>query len=62
MCQNYSRVCKNHTLHVKSRSAYGNRTPRAEINFVRVEITLVCVVITLITTLPTLMDPRLSGR
>jgi hypothetical protein len=46
MCQNYSRVNLNHTLRVKSHSAYVNRTLRLEFNLVRVEITLARVLIT----------------
>jgi hypothetical protein len=58
MCQNYSRVSRNHTLRVKSHFACGSLTLRVETNLVRVEIilvitlvsvkiTLVCVEITL---------------
>jgi hypothetical protein len=47
-CQTYSRVFVNHTMHVKSHSASGNRTLRVEINLIRVEITLMRVVFTLI--------------
>jgi hypothetical protein len=43
-----SRVCENHTLHVKSQSACGNRTLRVEINLMRLVITFERVVITLI--------------
>jgi hypothetical protein len=39
-CQTYSRVCRKHTLRVKSHSACGNLTLRVETNLVRVEITL----------------------
>jgi hypothetical protein len=38
----------NHTLRVKSHSAFGNRTLRAEIYLVRVEINLVRVEITFV--------------
>jgi hypothetical protein len=41
-------VCENHTLRVKSHSAYGNRTLRVVITLVRVVITLVRVVITFV--------------
>jgi hypothetical protein len=47
-CQNYSRVNGNHTLRVKSHSAFGNRTLRVEIYLVRVEINLVRVEITFV--------------
>jgi hypothetical protein len=46
-CQTYSRVCRKHTLRVKSHFACGNLTMRAEANLVRVEITIVRVEITL---------------
>jgi hypothetical protein len=39
--QTYSRVCRNHTRHVKSHSSCGNCTLRVEIYLVRVEINLV---------------------
>jgi hypothetical protein len=44
--QNYSRVCVNQTLRIKSHFACGNRALRVEINLVRVEIRLLRVIIT----------------